>query len=69
MVTVAECYIGLVELLLIAFGIMVGGFLVTVIVDYLKKLDNLYANLIFGFVLLAVFFAFLIWSVSSSFDS
>ena len=69
MVTVAECYIGLVELLLIAFGIMVGGFLITVIVDYLKKLDNLYANLIFGFVLLAVFFAFLIWSVSSSFDS
>ena len=69
MVTVAECYIGLVELLLIAFGIMVGGYLIMVIVDYLKKLDNLYANLIFGFVLLAVFFAFLIWSVSSSFDS
>tara|TARA_B000000475_G_C15912175_1_gene413057 strand:- start:590 stop:799 length:210 start_codon:yes stop_codon:yes gene_type:complete len=69
MVAVAECYIGLVELLLIAFGIMVGGYLIMVIVDYLKKLDNLYANLIFGFVLLAVFFAFLIWSVSSSFDS
>ena len=69
MVAVAECYIGLVELLLIAFGIMVGGYLIMVIVDYLKKLDNLYANLIFGFVLLAVFFAFLIWSVSTSFDS
>ncbi len=69
MVAVAECYIGLVELLLIAFGIMVGGYLIMVIVDYLKKLDNLYANLIFGFVLLAVFFAFLIWSASSSFDS
>lgn len=69
MVAVAECYIGLVELLLIAFGIMVGGYLIMVIVDYLKKLDNLYANLIFGFVLLAAFFAFLIWSVSSSFDS
>ena len=68
MVAVSECYIGLVELLLIAFGIMVGGFLITVIVDYLKKLDNLYANLIFGFVLLVLFFAFMIWSLSSRFD-
>ena len=69
MVAVSECYIGLVELLLNALGLMVGGYLIMMIVDYLKKLDNLYANLIFGFVLLAVFFAFLIWSVSSSFDS
>ena len=69
MVTVAECYIGLVKLLLIAFGIMVGGYLIMVIVDYLKKLDNLFANLIFGFVLLVLFFAFFIWSVSSRFDS
>ena len=68
MVTVAECYIGLVKLLLIAFGIMVGGYLIMVIVDYLKKLDNLYANLIFGFVLLVLFFAFMIWSLSSRFD-
>ena len=68
MVTVAECYIGLVEFLLIAFGIMVGGYLIMVIVDYLKKLDNLYANLIFGFVLLVLFFAFMIWSLSSRFD-
>ena len=65
----AECYIELVELLLIALGLMVGGYLFTVIVDYLKKLDNLYAILIFGFVLLVVFFAFMIWSVSSGFDS
>lgn len=69
MVAVSECYIGLVELLLNALGLMVGGYLIMMIVDYLKKLDNLYANLIFGFVFLVVFFAFMVWSVSSGFES
>ena len=56
------------ELLFIASGLLVGGYLIMVIGDYLKELDNKIANRIFSFVLIGGFIAVVIWMLSSGGD-